>query len=296
VCVPFEIAKSREVRERRMASRGWGIVTMSPNPGDSYGGWSYTVGLTTRGFPELLSIGYDGQLEELGRQVWDEGRTFTDGDRITGVGAQPIEIRDVTVHAVRSPELALTLYGDTVRLQQMIVADADGLFPWESGNHWSQPILDPPPPQPEPGWLFRVDSVALLPRPDPVTDPACMGSSLNTLRHLARRITARPGPRDCCWFHTVNWRTATEAAITVLGDDLIDLDRDVAAALATLRRGLDPVTAAAAATLLTEPLVTGHPDENSTYRDGGRRLRAMFDQGVRRTVLAQWYVPHRIGG
>jgi hypothetical protein len=123
-----------------------------------------------------------------------------------------------------------------------------------------------------------------------------MAAGRSRVHYLARRIGHRRAPRDCCWFHGVDWAAATEAAIAVLPDGPMDPAGDKAATTALTRHGLDPATTAAAATLLTEPINLGKPEGNATYRDGGRRLRAMFDQGVRRTVLAQWYRPARING
>jgi hypothetical protein len=282
--VPFEPEVFRKVREEQMASRGWGVVKQMPQPGDSVGAWSYTVGLTTRGLPELLTIGLGDELEELGRRVWERGHTYTDGERVTDAGPREIEIRDATLRAVQRPELAQILYGDEVRLQQVIVADGDGRFPWDTGVQWAPPVLAPPPPQQRSGWLFRIDQVILLPLPDPVTDPPCMADSRSRARHLVRRIVPGRTLRDCCWFHGVDWAAASEAAIAVLPDGVLDPTRTEGRSMS------DP----AARTLLAEPINTAGLDADVTYRDGRRRLRAMLDQGVRRTVLAQWYVPASI--
>ncbi|SDS73235.1 DUF4262 domain-containing protein [Actinoplanes derwentensis] len=139
--MPFEPDPDRRDREQLMKDRGWGIVILVPNAGDRGPLFSYTVGLTSFGRPELLAYDSSGRpLEELGRLV-AEGRVLADGEQAV-LSSGRVLIRDVaTWSSTGGPAVAREAYGrDGMRLQQVLFPDSDGRFPGENSSP-NQPVL-----------------------------------------------------------------------------------------------------------------------------------------------------------
>lgn len=65
---------------------------------------------------------------------------------------------------------------------------------------------------PEPVW--RVAWTILLPRPEGM-DRGCITTAPPWWRRLARQVIPRRTTWDCCYYHRVNWRQVSAAAIRV---------------------------------------------------------------------------------
>lgn len=70
----------------------------------------------------------------------------------------------------------------------------------------------PWPRPPEPDW--RVAWTILLPRPRGM-NRGCFTTAPSWWRRLARQVIPRRAPRDCCYYHRVDWHQVSAAAIRV---------------------------------------------------------------------------------
>lgn len=111
-------------------------------------GFSYTVGLTPHGHPELLISGMSRRnasslLNHVAHQlIFHDAAPYRAGDLHVWEGWPLIEVVDVsepTVHLVFAQEM----YGDTIRAVQLVHADDRGRSPWEKGFRGKQAVLGP---------------------------------------------------------------------------------------------------------------------------------------------------------
>lgn len=116
----------------------------------------YTVGLHSLGYPELIMVGLNmdaGQsiLNDAAQQVIDSGSARQSGDVLDKVANLPlivVEVDDIELLKEYSA-MASNLYGlDQYRLQQIVMPDPVGKFPWDEGvdTHFLkvQPLLGKP--------------------------------------------------------------------------------------------------------------------------------------------------------
>jgi hypothetical protein len=126
---------------------GWAVMNIVPTEDDPASPFSYTVGLTAYGHPELLVAGLDpavGQtlLNYLARRVYDRAERFTHGQRIGDLldGYDAVIVEGPATKALH-PGAAFSRYGtDRVRLQQIVWPDPHGLFPWEPGYEFDADV------------------------------------------------------------------------------------------------------------------------------------------------------------
>lgn len=137
----------------------------------------------------------------------------------------------------------------------------------------------------------------LLPRPEGM-DRGCITAAQPWWRCLARQVIPRRTTRDCCYYHRVNWRQVSAAAIRVArqarreglaGDAFGDRVAVLAAA-----QGLPAQEEDALADLLADHSAI-QPGRRfrlrAGYTNGRHRTTAMLDSGVRRTVIVRWRYP-----
>jgi hypothetical protein len=109
--------------------------------------WAYTVGLTTRGLPELVVTGLRQPelrdlLHDVTHHVLHAGPPAP-GEQVPLVGGPLIEIVEVaepTAHL----NLALNLFGPQIRALQIVHADDRDHWPWDRGYRGirgGQPVL-----------------------------------------------------------------------------------------------------------------------------------------------------------
>jgi hypothetical protein len=142
---------------------------------------------------------------------------------------------------------------------------------------------------PEPAW--RVAWTILLPRPRGM-NRGCFKTAPPWRTRLARQVTPRRATRDCCYYHRVDWHQVSATAIQVTrlarreglaGPALSRRARELAQG-----RDLPPQEKEALGKLLAgysaiQPtrLLRRRPG----YNNGRHRITAMFDSGVRRTII-----------
>jgi hypothetical protein len=111
-------------------------------------------------------------------------------------------------------------------------------------------------------------------------------------RRLARQVVPRRAPRDCCYYHSVDWHQVNAAAIRVTrqarGEGLAGKALSDRAAELAEAQGLPEREKEALEDLLNvfraiQPtrLLRRRP----SYTNGRHRTTAMLDSGVRRTVV-----------
>lgn len=136
--------------ELRAAVADCGWVLVSSPPQEDLPASTSTVGLTGRGLPELLVVGLERDvagalLHELATRLLDGEQVF-DGEPVPDlVDGSP----DPTLDGTVIPDVALpavALYGDSVRVRQLLWPDAAGLLPGDEGfaHDDLQPLV--------PGW------------------------------------------------------------------------------------------------------------------------------------------------
>ncbi len=133
--------------------------------------------------------------------------------------------------------------------------------------------------------------VGLLPAPVDV-DRGCFTGAPPWWRRLGRQVVPRGRTRTCCYYHGVDWRRVSAAAIRIArqiraegraGDAHISRAYDLAASA-----DLPQLERDALAELLAGPTAirVGRDDQGRRYYLNGRhRAGAMLDAGVRRTVV-----------
>jgi hypothetical protein len=153
----------------------------------------------------------------------------------------------------------------------------------------------PPEPEEEPSW--HVVWTAWLPRPEGV-DRGCLTGQVPWRRVLARQVLPRRQPRDCCYYHRIDWHLVCAAAIRVTrqaggeclsGEAFADRISELA-----LAGDLPDEEKTALAELLfdgTGVQVSRDGDGRRFYINGRHRTTAMLEAGVRRTVIIRWNMP-----
>lgn len=159
----------------------------------------------------------------------------------------------------------------------------EGYQPWPEG------------PGPEPVW--QVAWTILLPRPKGM-NRGCITAAPPWWRRLARQVIPRRSTRDCCYYHRVNWRQVSSAAVRVMRQARREgLDGEAfvarAAALAAVQ-GLAGQEEEALTELLSLSSAV-QPGSRFRFRagyvNGRHRTTAMLEAGVRRSVIVRWRYP-----
>jgi hypothetical protein len=125
--------------DQAIAQRGWAVIgTVHEGPPPRL--MAYTVGATeTLCCPELLVFGLPLEhatviLNAIQAKVKDAGlQQLADGTVLYDVATMPLAIKSVQLHAAAEYTLAvIARYGDEVPVyvQQVVLSDEDGRFPW----------------------------------------------------------------------------------------------------------------------------------------------------------------------
>lgn len=147
--------------------------------------------------------------------------------------------------------------------------------------------------------VARVARVARLPVLNELADPARMtGRWVWVRRRLRRRVpwlVPAQKPRDCCWHHRVDWRSAAGVAVRLVrqaqaagipGEQIGDY---VMGAL--FDEGLDDREERAVVLLVGSGagiLPNDEPNPGWLYHDGQHRVAAQLDQGVPQTIIQRF--------
>jgi hypothetical protein len=133
----------RELRET-IQHHGWAVqyVESDKRP------FAYTVGLHTRGLPELVMTGLTADvccrvLNSIAHMAVDRGTVLAPAMHIDYEDRFLIEVVHVE-HPDVHLKFAARLYGPDIRALQLVWADAKGRFPWAAGwghGRRRQPVL-----------------------------------------------------------------------------------------------------------------------------------------------------------
>ena len=159
---------------------------------------------------------------------------------------------------------------------------------------------EPWPNQADPEPVYRVAWTILLPRPRGA-DRGCIRRAPPWWRCLARQVVPRRAAEGCCYYHGINWRQVSAAAIRVMRQARRDgLHGEALSAQAdelAATQGLPPEEEGALAELLSDHSAIQPGPRISLgrryYGNGRHRTTAMLDAGVRRTVVIRWRYPAR---
>lgn len=127
---------------------GWAIRHVLPSA--AAGAFSYTVGLSYRGWPELIVTGLPTTVADAflrnAIDVQNENGSFEPGDR-TDELTESGHVVFIAAADVRGMTATANVVG-TFSALQLIWPDSAGAFPWDSGYRNpidSQPLLGPSP-------------------------------------------------------------------------------------------------------------------------------------------------------
>lgn len=130
-----------------MVRHGWAVQGVQ---GDRlYPPYSYTLGLTECGLPELVVTGLalpraGALLNRVAEHVVHAGPPAP-GDRVPLVGGPLLEIVELAQPDAHL-DTAVALFGPQLRALQLVWADDRGRWPWERGfrgRRGGQPVLGP---------------------------------------------------------------------------------------------------------------------------------------------------------
>ncbi len=124
---------------RIMDEHGWAIVAVEPDAADPAGSFTYTVGLSKAGAPELVVTGMPAEsgaalLGDLAARLWSGERLGTGRD--VGHVARGVLVRLVPVEPGRSRERLAVAHeffdapDHEVEALQVVWRDAAGRWPW----------------------------------------------------------------------------------------------------------------------------------------------------------------------
>jgi len=123
-----------------IAKFGWSVIGVFPTPGEPSVPFSYTVGLSGKGLPELAIYGLSVQvghqvLNVVARQMVDSGAPLVTGQRIDNVLENEVPLVAVAMTNTRDLNLVREVYGSVDSAVQVCWPDVDGLLPWEQGSN-----------------------------------------------------------------------------------------------------------------------------------------------------------------
>jgi hypothetical protein len=144
-------------------------------------------------------------------------------------------------------------------------------------------------------WFYDVMAVRNLPAPGGIKFPPCMVRPRSWLWRRYRQLVPRHEPRSCCWHHGGDWHRASATAIRLVraAEAAGRTGADIAArALAQARaEGISGWQFDAIESLVdlkNEPIQLNDPGDPWPYQEGRHRVVAMFDAGVRNTLVARY--------
>lgn len=115
----------------------WAIIGVGGDAGGP--SFFYTIGLQNHQRPELIVFGLDFKNAQIilntcaHKSIKDE--RYPDGWVLNDVASMPLTLKDCTnAGKINHTQQAFNFYGHWgFKLQQLVLPDKKGLFPWESG-------------------------------------------------------------------------------------------------------------------------------------------------------------------
>lgn len=128
---------ARDVREHGRSVVGVFPDAASPPPN---GAFAYTIGNSDRGLPELLVVGmFDRDamwlLNRLSEKMVARGGPFASGEMVDLGGRRAVCVVDAADEVKDLYTFQATAWrgGPDYRVQQVVVPDPEGRFPWDDG-------------------------------------------------------------------------------------------------------------------------------------------------------------------
>jgi hypothetical protein len=140
-----------------IAEHRWAVMFVGA--GFNEPNFHYTVGLTAQGLPELIVFGLPHDvghaiLNDLAQRTVDDRPPFTNGERLddVAVGYDIVMLDSTAAGTERAPSYLAELVAfedgneDLYRVQQAVMPDRQGRFPWDEGYDmgFNVPILGAP--------------------------------------------------------------------------------------------------------------------------------------------------------
>lgn len=122
-----------------IAKFGWSVIGVFPTAEEPGVPFSYTVGLSGKGLPELAMYGLPVRtghqlLNMVARQMVDAGVPLATGQRIENVLENDVALVAVAMTNTTDLNLVREVYGSVAAAVQLCWPDRDGLLPWEQGS------------------------------------------------------------------------------------------------------------------------------------------------------------------
>ncbi|WP_099020827.1 DUF4262 domain-containing protein [Mycolicibacterium palauense] len=120
---------------RLIDTHGWAVIGVFPTSAEDGPPFSYTVGLTDRGLPELAIYGLPphtahGVLNAAARKALDHGQ-LPCGEPLSEVLAGGLTVVALTMDDTDDLTTVRALYGAVLAAQQILWPDAHGRMPWQ---------------------------------------------------------------------------------------------------------------------------------------------------------------------
>lgn len=127
-----------EQLRRMIDNQGWAVIGVFPTKPADGAPFSYTVGLTDHGLPELAIYGLEphaagGVLNAVAQHAIDGGE-LAHGQRLDGLLAGELPLTVIAMNDTTELTSVRALYGAVLAAQQIIWPDTDGRMPWENWN------------------------------------------------------------------------------------------------------------------------------------------------------------------
>jgi hypothetical protein len=130
---------------------GWAVVGVFPTASDDGVPFSYTVGLTDKGLPELAVYGLDPVnggtiLNAVAQRMIDHGEV-RGGERIDGELANGLQLAVIDMGDTAELTAVRRFYGAVLAARQIVWPDPHGRMPWEGWScpNEAQPLNNDPP-------------------------------------------------------------------------------------------------------------------------------------------------------
>ncbi|WP_203138006.1 DUF4262 domain-containing protein [Microbacterium sp. JZ31] len=125
---------------------GWAVRHVLADATTTQAAFSYTVGLTSRGWPELVITGLPTDVAHAfisnAVDVQTEEKCFVAGERISAL-TESGDVMFITAEDVTGMTAATAIVGE-FRALQLVWPDSTNTYPWEPGYrnpHEAQPLL-----------------------------------------------------------------------------------------------------------------------------------------------------------
>lgn len=124
--------------QKMIGEHGWAVIGVFPTAQDDGVPFSYTVGLTDKGLPELAVYGLDpvtggAILNGVAQRMIDTGE-LRGGERLEGELAGGLPLAVIDMADTGDLTTVRRVYGAVLAARQIVWPDPQGRMPWEGWN------------------------------------------------------------------------------------------------------------------------------------------------------------------